>query len=117
MKVVNFDPRKIDVIERAAHEAYYTIKPKPPEVLLVNTQDWQIIKDEIIRVTAVKGNDFSSRKSLMVNKEKWGKTKWSLKEFPNELIISTKKIDVKIDKSTGTIKYYDKKRNEITSEK
>ena len=53
MKVVNFDPRKIDVIERAAHEAYYTIKPKPPEVLLVNSQDWQIIKDEIIRVTGM----------------------------------------------------------------
>ena len=53
MKVVNFDPRKIDVIERAAHEAYYTIKPKPPEVLLVNTQDWQIIKDEIINVTGM----------------------------------------------------------------
>jgi hypothetical protein len=53
VKVVNFDPRKIDVIERAAHEAYYTIKPKPPEVLLVNSQDWQIIKDEIIRVTGM----------------------------------------------------------------
>ena len=53
MKVVNFDPRKIDVIERAAHEAYSTIKPKPPEVLLVNMQDWQIIKEDIIRVTGM----------------------------------------------------------------
>jgi alpha-D-xyloside xylohydrolase len=77
----------------------------------------QVCTDEIIRVTAVKGDDFSSRKSLMVSKENWGKTKWSLKELPNELIISTKKIDVRIDKSTGTIKYYDKKGNVITSEK
>ena len=53
MKVVNFDPRLIEVIERAAREAYYSIKPNPPEVLLVNTQDWQIIKDEIIRVTGM----------------------------------------------------------------
>ena len=53
MKVVNFDPRKIDVIERAAHEAYSTIKPKTPEVLLVNMQDWQIIKEDIIRVTGM----------------------------------------------------------------
>ena len=53
MKVANFDPRLIDVIERAAREAYYSIKPKPPEVILVNTKDWQIIKDEIIRVTGM----------------------------------------------------------------
>jgi hypothetical protein len=53
MKVVNFDPRNIDVIERAAHEAYYNIKPKGPEVLLVNTEDWDIIKVEIISITGV----------------------------------------------------------------
>ena len=53
MKVVNFDPRKIDVIERAAHEAYYSLKPKNPEVLLVNTKDWNIMKDEIILVTGM----------------------------------------------------------------
>ena len=53
MKVVNFDPRNIDVIERAAHEAYYNIKPKSPEVLLVNTADWDVIRAEIISITGV----------------------------------------------------------------
>ena len=90
---------------------------RPASVYGADQVKIQVCTDEIIRVTAVKGDDFSSRKSLMVSKENWGKTKWSLKELPNELIISTKKIDVRIDKSTGTIKYYDKKGNEITSEK
>ena len=62
MKVVNFDPRKIDIIERAAHEAYYSIKPKPPEVLLVNNQDWVILKEEIINLTGIQTTTGSKNK-------------------------------------------------------
>jgi len=64
MKVSNFDPKKKGTIAQAAREAYYTLRPNRPEVLLINTEDWYIIKDEYLYLMGVSISDDVKQKAF-----------------------------------------------------
>ena len=77
----------------------------------------QVCSDDIIRIIAAPGESFSLRQSLMVDKTDWEPVKWSLKEQDDQIILSTSKVNVKINKESGTIGFYDSKDKLILLEK
>ena len=77
----------------------------------------QICKDDIIRIIAVPEKSFSTRQSLMVSKTNWKPVQWSLNEQNNQLILSTSKLKIQVNKHKGTIVFYDRNGKLILQEK
>ena len=77
----------------------------------------QVCTEDIIRVIASPNNSFSSGPSLMVDKKSWDAVPWTVKDIEGWTEISTTKILVKVNQSTGEIGFYDKNGNPILREK
>jgi len=67
----------------------------------------QVCTSDIIRVIATPGKTFSTCPSLMVAKTEWEPVKWSVKEQDNQIVLSTSKLKVKVNKQKGTVAFYD----------
>lgn len=76
----------------------------------------QVCTDEIIRVIASPVDEFSKRKSIMVDKTEWDNIKWSLNDDGDWIEISTSKIVVKVNSLNGSINFYDKEGNLLLNE-
>jgi alpha-D-xyloside xylohydrolase len=77
----------------------------------------QVCSDEIIHVMATQGNNFSSRSSLMVDILKWPSVPFTLKEQNELIILSTKKLSVKINTVDGTLVFFDSNEKKLLQEK
>jgi alpha-D-xyloside xylohydrolase len=67
----------------------------------------QVCREDIIRVIATPVNSFSKRTSLMVEKTKWEKVNWNVKENDGLISILTSKVIVKVDSKNGAVSFYD----------
>src|SRR4051812_29036403 len=65
----------------------------------------KICKDDIIEVKYTSLNSMPAKNSLVINNPWTSKPVYSVSEKENEIIISTKKIKVKIDRSSNAITY------------
>lgn len=89
-------------------------KEKPTDLGMIGIQ---VCTANIIRVRATPGDAFSSRPSLMVQKKDWKPVPWSVKEQGNQIVVSTSKLTVKLQKERGTVVFYDKNDRLILQEK
>jgi len=71
----------------------------------------QVCNDAIIRVVVSPVKDLQKRPSLMITDYPDTKTKWTRKETPDYLQISTDKITARINKAGLTVSFYDKLGN------
>jgi len=76
----------------------------------------QVCTESIIRVIAAPTDSFSSRKSLMVEREAWQTIPWEVKENGEEIEISTSKLTVKVNAQTGAVSFYNNKGEVLLSE-
>jgi alpha-D-xyloside xylohydrolase len=77
----------------------------------------QLCTENIIRVIAVPDKSISNRQSLMVDRREWKPFPWSVKEKGNQIILSTSKLQIKVDKEYGTIEFCDSTGKRILGEK
>jgi alpha-D-xyloside xylohydrolase len=74
-----------------------------------------VCKDDIIEVKYTMFDSFTAKSSLIVNK-KWGHSVFDVRENTNQVIITTARLKVLINKTTNAITYADLNGKEITSE-
>ena len=67
----------------------------------------QICTENIIRVIASPESVFSRRPSLMVEKSSWAPVRWSVNERGTTIEISTSRVTVRVQPSTGAVAFYD----------
>jgi alpha-D-xyloside xylohydrolase len=72
----------------------------------------QVCSDDIIRVVAAPGKEFSDRPSLIVDKANWAPVKWQLTEKGDTIVITTAQLLVKVSKSSGAVAFF-KKNGEL----
>lgn len=77
----------------------------------------QVCSDDIIRVVAAPGEEFSSRPSLIVDKQQWAPVSWTAVEEGNEVVLSTPKLTVRVDLRTGAVAFFDSTGKPLLSEK
>lgn len=77
----------------------------------------QVYNDEIIHVIATAEKNISSRSSLMVDKTKWSSASFNTNEQDDYIVLSTKKLSVKINKVKGTITFFDSNGQLLLQEK
>ena len=77
----------------------------------------QVCRENIIRVTAAPGNSFSSRPSLMVDKTEWPPVSWTVVEDSEQVILSTAKLSVRVNRKSGAVGFYDADNRLILNEK
>ncbi|HBL33968.1 MAG TPA: alpha-xylosidase [Porphyromonadaceae bacterium] len=77
----------------------------------------QAINDRIIHVSATPENDFSSEQSLIITPDLTVSHPFEVSEDINNVIFSTKELDVKINKETGQVCFFDKNGLAILQEK
>lgn len=82
-----------------------------PSVLKV-----QVCTENIIRIIASPETSFSSRKSLMVDKESWEPVSWDVKENGNIIELSTAKLTVTVNARSGAVAFYDRKKKLLLEE-
>jgi len=72
----------------------------------------QVCADDIIRIVATPGKEFSDRPSLIVAKTEWTPVDWQLNEIGDTVVITTTKLQVKVSKSSGRVAFF-KKNSEL----
>jgi len=77
----------------------------------------QVVSDRIIHVTAIPGNKFSSRESLMAIKDTLPHPHFSYKREGNSLLIKTSSLLVNVNLSDGLISFSDTAGNLLLAEK
>ncbi len=77
----------------------------------------QVCAEDIIRVIATPGRSFSARPSLMVDKTTWGSVPWSMKVKGDWTEITTSKLTVRVQTTTGAIAFYDAQGRLLLGEK
>ncbi len=77
----------------------------------------QVCSENIIRVIAAPEKAFSSRQSLMVEKDKWKPVLWSVKEKGDQVAISTSRLIVRVEPKTGAVTFLDAKGGLLLQEK
>jgi alpha-D-xyloside xylohydrolase len=77
----------------------------------------QVCAENIIRIIAAPGNSFSSRQSLMVDKNVWEPVPWSIKEEGSHIVLSTAKVTVRVQRDKGAVSFYDAEGRLILQEK
>lgn len=82
------------------------IKLKKEKATEANLMKVQVCNENIIRIVATPGKSFSTRPSLMVEKNRWEPVKWSVRKEGNTFVLSTAKVTVKVDKKQGTVAFY-----------
>jgi alpha-D-xyloside xylohydrolase len=76
----------------------------------------KICKDDIVEVKYTFMNSFPAKTSPVINNTWIDKPVYSISEKQNEIVISTKKIKIKINKATNAITYTDLNDNIIVAE-
>ncbi|MFW6270323.1 MAG: TIM-barrel domain-containing protein, partial [Bacillota bacterium] len=76
----------------------------------------EIITDDIIHVIYTQEEEFSSKNSLMVNDNYKQKLDWNYKEKADELMISTSKLQLNINKQSCSFTYLDRDGNLLVKE-
>jgi alpha-D-xyloside xylohydrolase len=66
----------------------------------------QICSEDIVRVVATPGESFSTHPSLMVEKTTWGPVAWLVNEKGDCVEISTPKLTVRVQQTTGAVAFY-----------
>ena len=69
-----------------------------------------------VRVTAVPGNEFPTRKSLVVL-GRWPDSPWTIEESPEEVIVKVPRVVATVDRSTGTVTFRDARGKILLREK
>ena len=77
----------------------------------------QICTEDIIRFIASPTNSFSTRASLMIVNSNRDIPNWSLRLKNGSVEISTSKVSVVVDTTTGAVEFYDAKGNLLLHEK
>lgn len=77
----------------------------------------QVCGENIIRVIAAPGEAFSERPSLIVERQSWPEVKWSATEAGDFVTVSTDKLQVKVNKTTGAVAFHDATGKLILHEK
>ena len=77
----------------------------------------EVCDENIIRVTASPADEFSTRKSLIVDKTGWDNIEWSAVEKDGYVEITTARLTAKVNITTGAVTFYDKEGNVILKEK
>ncbi len=67
----------------------------------------QVCTDDIVRVIAAPGGEFSSRPSLMVDRTEWAPVSWQATQEGNEVVLSTSNLTVRVDSGTGALSFFD----------
>jgi alpha-D-xyloside xylohydrolase len=67
----------------------------------------QVCTDDIVRVIASREKSSSTRPSLMVVPSSWPTVPWSMQEKDGKLEITTAKLKVEVDPSSGALAWYD----------
>jgi len=94
-----------------------TLKLKKEKATDASLMKIQVCAENIIRVVAAPKKSFSSRQSLMVDKTDWEPVQWSVKEGKNQIVLSTAKLTVKVDRVKGTVAFYKANGQLILQEK
>lgn len=90
------------------------IKEKSSDAALMRIQ---VLKEDIVRVTATREENFSCRESLIIEKKKVCPVKWFLSEDGENLVISTSRLEIKVNQKTGAVSYFDAEGNSLLHEK
>jgi alpha-D-xyloside xylohydrolase len=67
----------------------------------------EVVADNIIRVAFAKDPVFFQRSSLAAEPRPHGRTDWSVKEGPGQMVLSTRALRVSIDKKSGHVEFFD----------
>jgi len=76
----------------------------------------KICKDDIVEVKYTTLETFSSKTSLVINNKWKGQSKFTVKENPNEIVLTTGRLKVKVNRLSGSITYTDLKDVVILAE-
>ena len=77
----------------------------------------QVCTDDIIRVVAAPGDAFSSRPSLIVDRDEWEPVSWTAEQNGNEIVLSSAKLTVRVDSQTGSLSFFDATGRPLLREK
>ncbi len=77
----------------------------------------QVCSDDIIRIVAAPGEEFSSRPSLIVDGHEWAPVSWTAEQKGDEIVLSTQKLKVRIDRRTGAVSFFDSEGEPLLREK
>ena len=91
-----------------------TLKPNSPNA--ARKICLQVVIDDVIRVRAIPGKDFSKRQSLMATYNTTMTTGWQLTEEQGYVILQTATIKAMVSPATGEIKFTDLDGNVILAE-
>jgi len=108
----------VSIIATNANAAVVSHKIKPGSIVFKLDKGLMqvfVCKDDIIEVKYTIFVSFPTKPSLVVN-NKWHYPAFQVTENKNEVIITTKRLKVLVNKATNAITYTDLKGREITSE-
>jgi alpha-D-xyloside xylohydrolase len=77
----------------------------------------EVCTDNVIRVAFAKDQTFFARKTLAAGPKKCEPTPWTLTNNSREVVLSTAKLKVKVDRATGTVGFFDHKGQPVALEK
>jgi alpha-D-xyloside xylohydrolase len=72
---------------------------------------------DIIQVTASPNVEFSNKQSLIITEEEKQNNDWNVKEDDNLVVLTTAEIEVRVDKESLKVEFYNKKGELILAEK
>src|ERR1700730_1429297 len=77
----------------------------------------KVCSADVIRVAFAKDRAFFARKSLVAAPRRCETTQWSVTNSPREAVLTTTKLKVKVDLTTGTLGFFDSAGQPIAMEK
>ncbi len=119
----------IDGMVSKTYTVNYTVMEMPAEtitsynidssginfILYKGNMRLQVCSDKIVRVSFCKSDSLPKRDTIMVN-NKWGKTSFQVFEDSALILLSTSKLNVKVNKSNSLISFLDTNNKLILSE-
>ena len=76
----------------------------------------QVYADNIVRIACSKDRSFFDRKSVVTQPKRAVKTRWSVKSENGETVISTAKLEVRVDPRNGAVSFFDASGKPILAE-
>ena len=76
----------------------------------------QVMSDSVVRIAAAKDKKFFERSSIDVVPHAEAKNGWKLRSTPKEIMLSTAKLQVHVNRATGQVSFFDASGKEILSE-
>jgi alpha-D-xyloside xylohydrolase len=77
----------------------------------------EVYADNVVRIACAKDRAFFARKSVMTEPKRANKTDWSLKTDSGEAILSTAKLQVHVNLTTGAVSFFDAGGKPVLAEK